>query len=58
MICFLFHISGFDLRWITVPGDTIRAQEEFDVTFELIIYDAFYTWVFDNTYFDAIVEAT
>ncbi|XP_045157129.2 atrial natriuretic peptide receptor 1-like [Mercenaria mercenaria] len=46
--------EGFDLRWITTAGDTIKVQEHFSLTYELIVNDDFYTWAFDNNYFDGI----
>ncbi|WAR24777.1 ANPRA-like protein [Mya arenaria] len=43
--------KGFDLQWIETPGEEIRAQEEFNVTYELIIKDEFYDWAYPKGYF-------
>ncbi|XP_060558580.1 atrial natriuretic peptide receptor 1-like [Ruditapes philippinarum] len=50
--------EGFDLRWITTAGDTIPVQEHFTLTYELIVNDGFYTWAFDNNYFNGIGGVT
>ncbi|WAR24227.1 ANPRA-like protein [Mya arenaria] len=50
--------EGFELRWVSIPGETIRAQDEFSLTFEFIVNDAFYTFAVNNGYFDGIGSVT
>ncbi|XP_052776488.1 atrial natriuretic peptide receptor 1-like [Mya arenaria] len=44
--------KGLEVKWIETPGDEIRAQDEFNVTYELVIKDEFYEWAFNKSYFD------
>ena len=43
---------------MALPGDTIKAQTAFNITFELLVEDAFYTWAYDNSYFSSITSVT
>ena len=58
VICLCYFCLGFNLRWIALPEETIKAQTAFNITFELKVNDRFYTWAYDNSYFSAIQSVT
>ncbi|XP_046566665.1 LOW QUALITY PROTEIN: atrial natriuretic peptide receptor 1-like [Haliotis rubra] len=43
---------GVNIRWIIPPPANIKAQEPFNVTYELLIASAFYPWAVTNNIFD------
>ncbi|KAL4235759.1 hypothetical protein ACF0H5_004151 [Mactra antiquata] len=46
--------NAFDMRWIQPPEDEIKAQENFTLTYELIVKDFFYDWGFGAGYFTSV----
>ena len=36
--------SGVDIHWIQPPPAEIKAEEPFNVTYELVLTDLFYEW--------------
>ncbi|KAL4236675.1 hypothetical protein ACF0H5_005059 [Mactra antiquata] len=50
--------EGFSIRWVETPGNTIKINEIFTMTYELIINDGFYTWAHGEGYFDGIGNIT
>lgn len=59
--CLYFRRSsaaGFQIQWMDKPDGAITAQEKFDVTFQLIVADDFYTFAFNSGYFADIPGAS
>jgi len=52
----MFYLSGVHIRWIDTPGDKIRAQDDFNITYELILDDTFYDWAFTSGLFSHIAS--
>ncbi|XP_052256340.1 atrial natriuretic peptide receptor 1-like [Dreissena polymorpha] len=50
--------EGFQIQWLDKPDGAITTQEEFEVTFQLIVSDDFYTFSYNSGYFAGIPVAS
>lgn len=52
------NIAGIEIRWIQPPGEEMRAQDDFNVTYELHLTDTFYDWAYTEGYFSHLTSVT
>lgn len=48
----LIFYTGVGFTWILPPAAEIKAETGFNVTYELILDGTFYSWAFNNGFFD------
>jgi|JYMV01.1.fsa_nt_gi hypothetical protein len=48
--CIYIYV-GVDIKWIESPPSTLRVEQKFNTTTELLLQSEFYEWAVDNGFF-------
>ena len=49
---YFYIFVGISMRWLYPPASEMKAETDFNVTYELVVDASFYTWAYTNGYFD------